>query len=362
MKTHMGDISGDDLDRHLCVEGSCPDGYFVEMNTSDNKLRPQCLECPTVTKVTTMDGGITYTIDGGDINYRKGGATIDEIVDDNKYRNLRQCGDSYFSDVTKDDLFGNDYSELPGCPQPDNDEPTVFTPQETEACKIKLLGSVISGIDVNNQPDFCDKLEGDVEFTTTQVSEFTECVHTSLNINTLTQRLNGYTSYKDLTQIDIQQIHSALNKMMNLRVNDISECLGQLDDTDKCTSGFTKPLLQLVRDIEFIVRGIKYDIKDAEDEAMHQRTRSEFRVKIPLTIRHLIDLSQKYELSYTSGCDDVSPQTTYMEDLHSQHNIKIDPVIHPFDIFDTSDGIGIHIINLVSIGIIIYISIRAFLK
>ena len=76
----MTDYTSSELDSYLCENGYCHEGYFVELSTANNQLRPTCRMCPTVTQ-TTEDSNI-YTITGGDINYNSEGITISNFKND----------------------------------------------------------------------------------------------------------------------------------------------------------------------------------------------------------------------------------------------------------------------------------------
>lgn len=294
----MTDYTSSELDSYLCENGYCHDDYFVELSTANNQLRPTCRMCPTVTQ--TGDNNI-YTITGGDIDYNSDGIALSDFRNTDKYLNLRQCSDSFFVSTTKNELYGTESTSNP-----------------------QSLAQELSGISPKNKPDFCEDVANGQEFENTQINEFVDCVSNQLTINIIRSRLKSYTRYSEITEIDIQGMHNMLNILMNLKVSDIEDCSKILTDPDECRLGFTEPLLALVYEISELVKSFYLEIITENDRYMKSRLQEEFKTKLPLTVKHLIILARDYEMSFTSGCSDVSDNTEYIYSLHKSNVITLD--------------------------------------
>ena len=219
---------------------------------------------------------------------------------------MRQCPDSFFVNTTKNALYGEDFSDATGTSNP------------------QLLAQELSGISSTNKPAFCEEVLNEQEFENTQIYEFVECVSNQLTINMIRGRLESYTRYSEITEIDIQGMHNMLNTLMNLETSDIVNCLEILTDPDECSRGFTEPLLALVYEISELVKSFYLEIITENDRYMKSRLQEEFKTKLPLTVKHLITLARDYEMSVSSGCSDVSDNTEYIYSLHKSNVITLD--------------------------------------
>jgi hypothetical protein len=298
----MGDYTSQELDIHLCANGYCQDGYFVDMSTQNNRLRPTCRKCPTVTK-----DGTTYSITGT-TQFNETGITIDEFKNNETYDNLQQCGANFFVNTSKSELYD-------------------ISPGISDSEMSHMFSQEISGINDNTElsekPTFCQDVVGETNFHNLEIDEFILCVDTMLDIRNIRTKLGSYERYNQITIQDIQEIHNMLNILMNLEMEDIRSCLDLLENPDKCTIGFTRPLLALVHDIKQLMTSLSLEIRDDTDVQKKQEIQDEYKIKLPLTIHHLIDISKEYEESYMSGCERISDNTEYTESLYSSQVLSI---------------------------------------
>ena len=79
-----------------------------------------------------------------------------------------------------------------------------------------------------------------------------------------------------------------------------------------------------VYEISELVKSFYLEIITENDRYMKYRLQEEFKTKLPLTVKHLITLAREYEMSFSSGCSDVSDNTEYIYSLHKSNVITLD--------------------------------------
>lgn len=172
-------------------------------------------------------------------------------------------------------------------------------------------------------------------------STFEACVNDILNSTKdsgkdreIQERISGYESIKEFTSEDINYLKRKLRKIINIKTNDLNECMNLLNLGESvCATGIAEKTLQIGRLIFSIVGNNKVDVlkMDNDEKIKLNRLIDELGPLIPQAVKSIIRVSKEYE---SRICNTPSNTTLLLERLYidlydkeTRVNLDISPYI-----------------------------------
>jgi len=154
-------------------------------------------------------------------------------------------------------------------------------------------------------------------------NKFTKCVNTHTEDEHIDGMLKKMKSYNEIEEEHIELIHDKLTSLMNLKKHEVDTCMKHIDNLHKCKEnrGYSAHIVNgLSNMIINLISGTSLKNETPEDEAMVKRLEAEFRPKVGLVMKNLIDIAGEHE---KEKCKVISGKTGILKDIHSGVKVSL---------------------------------------